>query len=74
MPSRTTRLTRRIFVKQIVGGTAAYAAYSLLLAGRVLGGTTVSASVSSGPEVAGRQSSRPRWTARRLRIQLLPPR
>ena len=30
-------LTRRVFVKQIVGGTAAYAAYSLLPAGRVLG-------------------------------------
>jgi predicted dehydrogenase len=30
-------LTRRVFVQQIVGGTAAYAAYSLLPAGRVLG-------------------------------------
>jgi len=37
MPRRTTMLTRRIFVKQIVGGAAAYAAYSLLPAGRVLG-------------------------------------
>ena len=31
--------TRRMFVKQIMGGTAAYAAYSFLPAGRVLGAT-----------------------------------
>ncbi len=30
-------LTRRVFVQQVVGGTAAYAAYSLMPAGRVLG-------------------------------------
>ena len=37
MPSKATRLTRRIVVKQRVGGTAPYVAYSLLPAGRVPG-------------------------------------
>jgi hypothetical protein len=37
MPRKATRLTRRIFVKQRVGGIAAYAAYSLLPANRALG-------------------------------------
>jgi hypothetical protein len=37
MPRKATRLTRRIFVQQIVGETAAYAAYSLLPANRALG-------------------------------------
>ncbi len=37
MPRKATRLTRPIVVKQRVGATAAYVAYSLLPAGRVPG-------------------------------------